>query len=398
MPSTSRAASLLFGAAWAVAFAQGGLSLREDAFQGRKAWVLENGLIRVSILSGGGHIAETRLLSADPKVALNPMRVPHYPTIDPHTFDPARHHAIYGAGPGRFLMSGYMGHLLCFPSYGPPSPEEAAAGLGPHGEAPISEWKKVRVEHGGDRLTLHYGADLRRTLFRVERAVTIRTGKRTIHVRESVHNEAPFDRPVNWMQHATFGPPFAEPGRTTMDVSGTRGQVSTGRAGNNSLQPGSEVNWPNGSGHDGQPVNLRVFQPRPRAGTYYVVRLDPARRQQFFTMFHPGYRVLIGYAFPAADNPWLADWQENRNNAPVPWDHKVVARGIEFGSSPFDEGLRRSVERGSFLGAPSYRWIGGGSRLETEFTILLEEIPEGYQGVADLSVSAAGDAAVTPLR
>jgi hypothetical protein len=36
-----------------------------------------------------------------------------------------------------------------------------------------------------------------------------------------------------------------------------------------------------------------------------------------------------------------------------PWDSKVIARGIEFGSSPFDEGLRKSVERGSFLGTPS---------------------------------------------
>jgi hypothetical protein len=373
-----------------------GQSIREGVFEGRPAWILENGVIRASVLSGGGHIAETRLVSRNPKVAVNPMRVPHYPTIDPHTYDPARHDAVYGDTPSRWLMSGYMGHLLCFPSYGQPSPDEARAGLGGHGEAPISEWRKVRAEVTRDSATLVYGADLKRTQFRVERAVTIRRGRATIHVEEWVENLAPFDRPINWMQHATFGPPFVEPGKTTMDVSGTRGQASQGRAGSNSLQPGSAVDWPRGTGADGNPADLRVFQPREHAGTYYVMRLDPARTDQFFTMFHPEYRMLIGYVFPAADNPWLADWQENRNNAPRPWNREVVARGIEFGSSPFDEGLRKSVERGTFLGTPSYRWIGGRQRLRTEFTIVLAEVPEGYGGVRDLRIGDNGSPVITP--
>ena len=377
------------------AFAQSSPTLREEKFQGRPAWILENGLIRVSILAGGGHIAETRLVSNDPKVSINPMRVPHFPTIDPHTYDPAKHDAIYGADASRWLMSGYMGHLLCFPSYGPPSREEAEAGLGGHGEAPISEWKKIRVNQAADRLTFFYGSDLRKTQFRVERAVTIVRGQRTIRVEEWVENMTPYDRPINWMQHATFGPPFVEPGKTTKDVSGTRGQASMGRPGGNSLKPGSELNWPKGTGADGKPTDLRVFQAREHAGTYYVMRMDPTRQEQFFTMFHPGYRMLIGYVFPAADNPWLADWQENKNIEPRPWNRHVVARGIEFGSSPFDEGLRKSVERGSFMGTPSYRWIGGRSRLRTEFTIVLAEIPEGYGGVRDLKISPNGAPVLT---
>jgi hypothetical protein len=72
-------------------------------------------------------------------------------------------------------------------------------------------------------------------------------GARSIQVREWVENMAPYDRPINWMQHATFGPPFIEPGRTAMDASATRGQVSPGRPGSLSLQPGSAVNWPQGT-------------------------------------------------------------------------------------------------------------------------------------------------------
>ncbi len=114
------------------------------------------------------------------------------------------------------------------------------------------------------------------------------------------------------------------------------------------------------------------------------MRMDPSRQEQFFTMYHPDFNVLIGYVFPASDNPWIADWQENRSIKDTPWQNKVIARGIEFGSSPFDEGLRKSVERGSYLGAPAYRWIGGRQRLRTEWTLALFEIPAGFKGVKDL--------------
>jgi hypothetical protein len=177
--------------------------------------------------------------------------------------------------------------------------------------------------------------------------------------------------------------PFAEPGKTALDVSAKRGLVGGGRPGASSLQPDSDVEWPRGVGADGKPADLRLFQPQPKSGTYYALRLDPARAAQFFTLYHPDFRVLIGYVLPAAGNPWIADWQENRGNTTLPWNGEVVARGIEFGSSPFAEGLRKSVERGSLFNTPAYRWIGARQRLETQFTVVLSEI-DGFSGVKDL--------------
>jgi catechol 2,3-dioxygenase-like lactoylglutathione lyase family enzyme len=359
-------------------------ALTEETFHGRRAWVLSNGLIRVSVLAGGGHLAELRLISDDPKKNINPMRVPHYPTIEPYQYDSARDDAVYGDGTHRWLSSGYMGHLLCFPFYGPPSEEEARAGLGNHGEAAVVEWKKIRSESDSGDVTLWYGADLPKTQYRVERAVTLPRGMRVVRVREWVENLAPFDRPINWMQHATFGNPFVEPGKTALDVSATRGLVGGGRPGASSLQAGSAVDWPRGIGPGGEPADLRLFRPQPKSGTYYALRLDPSRQQQFFTLYHPDYRLLIGYVLPAADNPWIADWQENRSNTILPWNGQAVARGIEFGSTPFAEGLRKSVERGSLFDTPAYRWIGARQRLETEFTVVLSEIQEGFKGVKDL--------------
>jgi catechol 2,3-dioxygenase-like lactoylglutathione lyase family enzyme len=365
----------------------------EETFHGRRAWVLSNGWIRVSVLAGGGHIAEARLISDDPKKNLNPMRVPHYPTIEPHEYDAARHDAIYGGEPNRWIASGYMGQLLCFPIYGPPSADEARAGLGHHGEAPIVEWKKMKIEVDAAGATLWYGADLPKTRFRVERSVNVPRGMRVARVREWVENLEPFDRPINWMEHATFGPPFAEPGKTIFDTSGTRGQVKAGKDG--SLRAGSAVEWPKGVAPEGTPADLRAFQARPHSGAYYALRLDPARNEQFFTMYHPGYRVMIGYLFPSAGSPWIGDLQENRSITTPPWKGEVVARGIEFGSSPFDEGLRKSVERGALFDTPSYEWIGARQRLDREYTIFLSEIPEGFAGVKNVH-SEHGVPIVTP--
>src|SRR5579872_2333829 len=122
-------------------------------FQGRHAWVLSNGLIRVAVLRGGGHIAEVRLLSDDPKKSINPMRIPHYQTIEPYEYDPAKHAATFGTHTHRLLSAGYMGHLLCFPMYGPPTADEAKTGLNNHGEADVVEWRKIKSEINQEGVT-----------------------------------------------------------------------------------------------------------------------------------------------------------------------------------------------------------------------------------------------------
>ncbi|MGH9657389.1 MAG: hypothetical protein ACRD96_02535 [Bryobacteraceae bacterium] len=359
-------------------------AFRQEKLHGRHAYVLENDRIRVSALRGGGHIAEIRFRDGS-----NPMRVPHYPTIEPYEYKPETHDALYGSGPHRWLSSGYMGHLLCFPAFGPPSSDdEVRAGLGNHGEAPIVEWRLLKTEIAPDAATLWYAADLPKTRFRVERTLRLEAGESVLRVEETVENLEPFDRPINWVQHATFGPPFAEPGKTFLDASATKGQIGGGRPGQNSLLAGREFDWPTGVAAGGASVSLRPFQPAASAGTYYALLMDPAQVTSWFTLYHADQRLLIGYLYPTADHPWLGDWQENRSNLTAPWDGKAIARGLEFGTTPFPEGLRKSVERGALYGSPTYRWIGGRQRLTTRFTVFLSEIPRDFAGVAGVAANA----------
>ncbi|MFN8446726.1 MAG: hypothetical protein U0175_38390 [Caldilineaceae bacterium] len=364
------------------------LSLRSETVQGRHAFVLENGKLRVCTLTGGGHLVDLRLLSADPRLAISPFYVPRYPTIDPHTYDPVQHAALYGEGAGARLMAGYMGHLLCFPDFGPPTPHEIENGFTFHGEALTVEWQQTQPPRiSAEEITLYYGATLPQTQYRVERAVTLRANETVAYVEESIENLAPFDRPFNRNQHPTFGPPFVEPGKTMLDLSGTRGVILPGRDGGGAL-PAGEFEWPIATKADGSQVALRPSQSTPASTTYYPVRLDPARAQSYFTLYHVDYPLLVGYLFPTADNPWIVDWQENKSVQDASLNSELVARGIEFGTSPFDEGLRASVERASLFRKPTYQWIGGRQRIKTHYTIFLTEIPIGFQGVADVKTQS----------
>ena len=241
------------------------------------------------------------------------MRIPHFPTIEPWEYDGAKHDKIYGGGTNRWLQSGYMGHLLNFPTFGGPSEKEAQSGLGNHGEALVVEWKKDAAITSADAVQLVYSAYLPKTQYNVGRTLTLIDGETVMYVEEWVENLLAFGRPAHWVQHATFGPPFVEPGKNVLDASATRGEVRSPTSPNRMLARGS-IDWPWGTSPEGRRVSLREMRDRPKSGIYYAMLMDPDRERNYFTMFHKDYNVLIGYLWHTKDFPWLGDWQENKGN------------------------------------------------------------------------------------
>ena len=368
-------------------------TFKEETFQGRDAYVLETDRMRVSALRGAGHWAEIRLKSDDPKKSVNPMRIPHFPTIDPWEYDAAKHDKVYGGGTNRWLQSGYMGHLLNFPTFGAPSEREAQNGLGNHGEAVIVEWKKDAGIASADAVQLVYSAYLPKTQYNVGRTLTIPAGETVMYVEEWVENLLAFGRPAHWVQHATFGPPFVEPGKTVLDASATRGEVR-GEVRPNRMRDSGPVEWPWGNTPEGERVSLRAMQDRPKSGIYYAMLMDPDRERNYFTMYHKDYNVLIGYMWHTEDFPWLGDWQENKGNGGLPWENKVVARGMEFGTTPFGGPMETVVSEGRLYGVPMYRWIEGREKATVRYVVFLAEIPDGYQGVRNVE-TVDGKIAIT---
>src|ERR1700746_2338195 len=108
----------------------------ETTYRGRRAHSIETPDLRVTMLVEGGNIAEIR----DKSSGVNPLWTPPWPSIEPSTYDRARH-PEYGADAESKLLCGIMGHNLCLDLFGGPSDAESAAGLTVHGEGSVARYE-----------------------------------------------------------------------------------------------------------------------------------------------------------------------------------------------------------------------------------------------------------------
>jgi len=326
-------------------------------WQGREAASIENAILRVTVLREGGHIAEILHKAS----GVNPLWVPPWISIEPSTYDPARH-PEYGSDTEAKLLAGIMGHNLCLDIFGGPSVEEAAAGMGVHGEGSVAAYQ---IEHGAAwlRMTAHFSL----AQIRFERTIELHGG--AVDIGESVESLAGFDRPIGWTQHVTLGPPFLECGVTQFQASATQSKVFEGGFGaDDFLEPGATFDWPIGPRLGGGRADLQTFPGAPVSSGFTAHLMDPKREQAFFTAHHQGLKLSFGYSWQRSDFPWLGIWEENRSRKNPPWNGRTITRGMEFGASPMPESRRRMIGRGTLFGVPTYRWLPARSRIEARYS------------------------------
>lgn len=355
--------------------------MAESTYRNRRAVQLDNGLVRVTVLVEGGHVAEI----FDHASQVNPLWTPPWPSIEPSAYDPERY-PEYGRGAESRLLAGIMGHNLCLDIFGPPTEDEAAAGLTVHGEASIVPY---RCELEGEELRAT--AELPEARLRVERRLRLAPGARVVEFTESVENVSATDRPIAWTQHVTLGPPFLAKGQTLFRASATRSKVYEAEfaPGHDYLAAGAEFDWPWGPRQDGGTVDLRVFTDAPASGAFTTHLMDPGREQAFFLAWSPVYRLAFGYVWRQADFPWMGIWEENYSRSGPPWGGRTLTRGMEFGVSPMPETRRQMIARSQMFGVPAYRWIGACRRLQARYCAFLlpadsppeEAVWEGAAGV-----------------
>src|SRR4051794_24578119 len=112
----------------------------------RRAFRLSNSEVRVTVLLGGGHIADLRLCGS----SINALWEAPWPTIEPYEFTNDTHSASYGGAVAGRMLSSYTGHALAIPYFGMPSPADAERGLALHGEAASAEWRVAGISVGKD--------------------------------------------------------------------------------------------------------------------------------------------------------------------------------------------------------------------------------------------------------
>lgn len=327
-----------------------------EMYRNRSAATIENGALRVTVLEGGGHIAEI----FDKKSGVNPLWTPVWPSIEPSAFGP-QHRQAYGSGADGKLLAGIMGHNLCLDIFGGPSADEAAAGFTPHGEASVATYD---LEHTAGELVSR--ASLPLAQLQVERRLTL--VDRAVRIHEVVENLSSCDRPVGWTQHVTLGPPFLQKGVTEFRTSATRSKVFETVFGSaDYLRLGAEFDWPMAPRTGGGDVDLRVFTNAPASNAYTAHLMDQGRDDAFFVAFSPASELAFGYVWASRDFPWLGIWEENLSRPHAPWAGTSITRGMEFGVSPMPESRRQMIDRGKLFSVPTYRWIPAKRQVTVEY-------------------------------
>ena len=315
--------------------------MKEIIYRNRQAYCLENQNLRVTVMAQGGHVAEILHKPSQ----MNPLWLPPWPSIEPAQWQNSCE-SLYGPAYEGKMLSCVLGHFLCLDTFGAPSPEEQAAGAVFHGEALLT---KCAVSGDGPMMTCSW--ELKKGCLRITRKLVLEPSSFVLQISETVENCSMRDYPTAWTQHVTLGPPFLEQGVTEFRIPDVRSM--------------SLDNVESG------PEETSTFTSSRVAGGFVTHLIDPAREHGYYAAYSPSSQVLHGYVWKRSDFPWIGVWEEVRSRQHSPWNGETLARGMEFGVSPFPEARRDMIRRGELFGKPSYRWIPAQSKITVDYCAFL---------------------------
>jgi len=333
-------------------------------FTKRPAWAIETPHLRVTVLRGGGHVAEIVLKSAG---SISPLWIQNRPTIDPSQYISKRDAQTYGGGSGAKLMSGLAGHSLCFPYWGNPSAAEERAGMTFHGETGVVDW----TSSGSGNDWLELSAELPQSRTRFTRRLTLHGP--VVWFDETASNNSAWDRPVGWCEHATLGAPFLERGVTTFAASATRGRPLDSKAQTNQR-------WPQGLA-DGQVIDLSSVRSVRTGGEVNNYLVDRSSRFGYFAAFNPKLSLIFGYVFLAEQFPWLNVWES--------YTPELFTRGMEFSNTPIHGTARALVSQPSLWDVPTFEWLDAKGSIHKRFAAFIAHSAPSFRGVHDVRVEGS---------
>jgi hypothetical protein len=331
----------------------------EHVFRGLRALVMENELLRISILlDKGTDIYEFLFKPLDIDFMWrgpNPLR-------DPRAFVPT--------GPRRdgFFMDFYHGGWQeIFPNGGAGC-EYKGAELCQHGEVSIIPWNCAIVKDEPDEVAAKMWTRTYRTPFYIEKTLRLKSGVPALFFDEKIVNEGREEMEYMWGHHPAVGYPFLD-SSCRIDAPATRVEVSSPSFCENSRLPAGAKfdSFPIVKDRDGKKFDLSAVPP-PEANTSemcYLLGLDDGwcavtngRRKAGFAM------RWDKDIFPAI---WL--WEVFTGNYAYPWYGRTYNLALEPWSS-WPGGMANASAQGTT------RRLGPGESLETSL------LASAYSGVS----------------
>lgn len=313
-----------------------GARLHEVTLRGTPAVVLENDLLRITVLLAGSHLVEFNYKRRDLDFAwLTPW-------------------SMQGANPDAAsddvasFMDNYPGGWQeIFPSGGAPSAYRGAA-LAQHAEVAALPWAASVVADTPDEVAVRLTVRTRRLPYAVSKVLRLAAGSATLQVDEEVVNESDQTVHAMWGQHLAYGRPFLRPGCRIRVPDGVRviphpEPVNPPRR---AVAPGGPYDWPVVPAFDGSTVDLSVAPP---AGTPTDVVYLTGFTEGWYEVTDPDAGIGIRADWDAGVLPYLWQWREVGDTTGWPWWGRAYVVGLEPFSSYPTSGLAEAVSNGSAL-------------------------------------------------
>lgn len=302
-----------------------GPRVHDIVWHGIPTVVMENELLRVSILAGKGtDVVELLYKPRDLDFAwLTPGGIRNPLAYLPSSPDAMPFSEFY---PG--------GWQEIFPHGGVPGASNGTT-FGQHAEVYALPWDAEIVRDDEAGVSIRFTVFGHRTPVRLAKTIHLDAGSPGIRLEETLTNLSGQPVQAMWGHHITFGSPFMRPGMRLTVPDGLKllaHPMADGVA--RRIDAGADLAWPVTPAADGSPLDLSVIP--DRGTTSEMLYLTGfADETAWYHVEHPETGMGATVRWDATEMPYLWYWQEFGATTRYPWYGDAYVIGLEpFTSMP----------------------------------------------------------------
>lgn len=305
-------------------------------YRGLKTVILENELIRVTVLADKGadiqsfvhKLTDTEFMWRTPWGVRDPNT-----TVSP-TGDPSSVWLDY-----------YEGGWQTVVPHGGYSDRVYNADFGIHGDVNLIPWDVQIVEDTAERVSVKFSAKSVRMPMAVEKTLTVSAGSTTLSVDESVTNEGEEDLEIVWLEHIAIGPPIMSDNSRLFVPESDLLSHPEDIDPNSKLEPGFSGKWPNMNAKDGSVLDFTIIPPKEDRSLdmAYMTGMD----EGWYALLNEETNIGWAVSYPVDVFKYLWYWRNFGGGYGYPWYGRCYNAGLEPCTSFHNGGLKQAQENGT---------------------------------------------------
>lgn len=287
-------------------------------FHGYRTIVMENELLRVSILADKGtDIFEFLYKPTDTDFMWrSPVGFRH-----PSNFVPSS-----SPKQGFFMDYYHGGWQEIFPVGGIAS-EHKGAEWGLHGEVSLIPWQYQIVKDEQDEIVVKFWVRTYRTPFLLEKTLCLKSNQAVLFIEETVTNEGEEEMDFMWGHHPAIGKPFLDE-HCVIDVPARKVETLDDVNTNNRLQPAVFCDWPLVTAVDGvSKIDLSKIPPKS-SGSMDMAFLTELE-EGWYGITHTQKKIGFGMCWDKKVFPHVWYWMVFGGSFGYPWYGRTYNLALE---------------------------------------------------------------------